>query len=335
MKYLLLFITLLSVATTSQAARFYVAPNGSTSADGSTWAQAMNLQTALKVSRDTDELWVMRGTYVPTTTGNRSATFLVPAGIHLYGGFTGVETQLHQREPGNKSILSGDIGRTGDKGDNAYTVVSMISSAMSPTTVDGFVIEHGFGRGYTEGFSKKNVGGGLFIMAAANGLSSDRISNCVFRNNDAHNGGAVYVDSGRPSFVGCYFQSNTADFNGGAVFNQGTSSESSPIFRDCLFQDNASNSGAGMTNYGMNGISSPLVLDCQFINNVSVMNGAAIFNMANDNGDCSPVVENCFFEGNASILGDDVSGMGVSRSIASEARLNGGGVLRPNASAKR
>ncbi len=335
MKYFLLLITILSVSATSQAERFYVSPQGTAGADGSSWSQAMDLQTALKAADASDEVWVQRGTYLPTINTNRSATFLLPAGIQFYGGFAGTETQLHQRQPEMKSVLSGDIGQKGLQGDNVYTVVSMNSSATTSTIMDGFVIENGFGRSYTEGFSKKNAGGGLFILPAVNGLSNHRISNCIFKQNSAHNGGAVYLDSGRPSFVGCHFVSNTADFNGGAIFNQGSGSEASPIFRDCLFEDNASNSGAGMTNYGMNGASSPLVLDCQFVNNVSVLNGAAIFNMANDNGDCSPVVENCFFDGNASILGNDVSDLGVSRSIASEARSNGGGILRPNAATKR
>ena len=139
----------------------------------------------------------------------------------------------------------------------------------------------------------------------------------------------MLVDTGRPSFDNCLFKNNKADFNGGAVYNKGIAATASPIFRNCTFEDNSSNSGAGMTNNGTNGESSPLILECKFINNISLMNGAAIYNIFNDDGATQVIIEGCSFVGNDSILGDDVSDNGISTAIAEQAKNKGGSSLRP------
>ena len=47
--------------------------------DGSSWNDAFpDLQQALAVSMDGDEIWVSQGTYYPTTTTDRSISFVLP-----------------------------------------------------------------------------------------------------------------------------------------------------------------------------------------------------------------------------------------------------------------
>lgn len=227
------------------------------------------------------------------------------------------------------SVFSGDLGDPELTSDNAYTVVTMNSAENHVSVLDAIHIVAGNSRNFREGLTNGSSGGGLYIAASESSFSSHMISNCVFENNMAHNGGAVLVDTGRPSFVNCSFKNNKADFNGGAVYNKGVASLASPIFRDCTFEENSSNSGAGMTNNGTNGEASPLIIGCQFINNTSLMNGAAIYNIFNDNGYTEAIIEHCSFVGNDSILGDDVSDNGVSKAIAARAKKNGGGSLRP------
>lgn len=336
MKYIfsILFLSLLS--TTCFAGRIYfvsseAGPNGT----GHSWANAISLHQALNTANNGDEIWVKQGTYLTSSTNDRQQSFSIPAGVHLYGGFSGKEVTRAERNTTEKSVLSGDIGVPSQEADNAYTVVVMKSAGQLGSTLDGFIVREGFSRNFKEGFTQGNAGGGLYIMAAQGALSTHTISNCDFENNKAHNGGAVFVDSGRPSFFGCNFTNNSADFNGGAVYNYGFGSEANPVFRECHFQANASNSGAGMTNNGTNGAASPLLINCQFIDNTSVMNGAAIFNITNDNGNCDLVMEGCGFVGNDSIIGDDVSGVGVSPTMAARAARNGGGNLRPTSTSKK
>ncbi len=329
MKYLLLFAGFL-LSATCVAERHYVSPQGHANSSGSDWNNTLTLNAALARSVAGDEIWTLEGTYLLEATAERTSSFTIPAGVSLYGGFKGSEASLSQRISGNYSVLSGEMGAQGDISDNAYSVVIMLSDAGSVSTLDGFTIRDGSARNFQEGLAKNSAGGGLYIMAGAK-LSSHQIANCLFINNKAHNGGAVLVDSGRPSFIDCKFKHNSADFNGGAVYNKGIASIASPIFRDCTFEDNSSNSGAGMTNNGSNGSSNPLILNCAFVNNTSLMNGAAIYNITGDNGETEPVLEGCSFIGNESVLGDEVS-RGISRMAS--ARQNSGGSLRPTARKK-
>lgn len=326
---LLLFIATFLVAATGQATRIYVSPaiNGATA--GSSWASPTSAEDALARVVAGDEVWMLQGTYTTSRTGNREASFVVPAGVQVYGGFLGNEASPTQRPAGVKSVLSGDIGVVGQEGDNAYTVVLLQSAGNLASILDGFVITNGNARNFREGFATGSAGGGLYIQGGAGATAAHQISNCHFSNNSAHNGGAVFVSSGRPSFINCSFVHNTANYNGGAVYNYGVGTETSPIFNQCQFIDNGSNSGAGMTNNGNNGSASPLLLDCNFTNNISIMNGAAIYNITNDFGRCNLVMEGCTFEGNDSILGEDVSDSGVSPDYAERARQNSGGTLRP------
>lgn len=327
-KYLLFFAVLLSCSLSCVAERYYVSNNGTAAAKGSSWANPTSLDGALHAAIAGDEVWVAQGVYRPATTTDRNVSFTIAPGVKVYGGFNGTETNIQERPAGKQTTLCGDIGKEGYEADNVFTVVTMLAGGAQFSTLDGFQIQNGTSRNFKEGFGNGSAGGGLFI-AAGEPLANHQILNCSFLNNKAHNGGAVLVAAGRPSFVNCSFKNNSADFNGGAVYNKGIATVASPIFRDCIFEDNNSNSGAGMTNNGSNGNSSPLLLGCSFINNVSLMNGAAIYNISNDSGETEPVLENCSFVGNDSILGDDVTGDIVSKSIDEKARANGGGSLTP------
>ena len=111
-------------------------------ADGSSWANAFtDLNTALQnLSLCTQEIWIASGTYKPT---DETTPFEIPEGIKVYGGFTGTENILDERDwAAHPTILSGDINSDGiaNTGD-AHTVVRI---AEDKVTLDGFIIEHGF-----------------------------------------------------------------------------------------------------------------------------------------------------------------------------------------------
>lgn len=328
MKHLFLLLTGLLLSLSCVAERYFVSSTGSPVASGADWSQSVTLTVALKKAVSGDEVWVQQGVYMPELSEGRHSTFSIAAGVRMLGGFLGTETKPENRRSGVYSTLSGDVGTPGEVGDNLFTVVTMKSAGNNQSMLDGFIVEGGNSRNFKEGLTIGSSGGGLYIEAG-DLLSSHLISNCVFASNRAHHGGAVLVDSGRPSFVKCIFKNNSADFYGGAVYNKGVTTVASPIFQECVFEENSSNSGAGMTNNGTNGSSSPLLLSCQFINNTSLMNGAAIYNVNNDNGETEPVLENCSFVGNDSILGDDVSDNGISMPTSDRARQNSGGSLSP------
>ena len=138
------------------------------SGDGSSWSQAMALQTALGTAACT-ELWVARGTYTPTVAAapgflDRVIHFGVRPGVAVYGGFSGNESQRSQRDfTAHRAILSGDIGIQGNVTDNSFQVVSMDGTTgagpiTASTILDGFTIRDGNANN-----NNFNSGGGIVL----------------------------------------------------------------------------------------------------------------------------------------------------------------------------
>lgn len=316
MKYLLTLLTFLSFTCLSAANILYVAPAGSPNASGTSWADALDLKSATLRAVSGDQVWVMAGTYLPTNSTDRNATFSIAAGVLIFGGFTGSETSPAQRPAASRSVLSGDIGQSGNNTDNVYTVLTLKADSDAGTLVDGFQIQEGVARSFTEGFDASNAGGGLYIEAASGFLPAHLIVNCVFSNNQAHNGAGVFIAAGNSSFEQCAFNDNIADFKGGAVYTHGTATEANVRFLSCQFTHNAARYGGGMANNGENGVCNPLLLQCDFVRNVAKSNAAAIYNMTNETGECTVISEECTFDNNVSKLGDDVATKGDKKSIA-------------------
>ena len=126
------------------------------------------------------EVWVAKGTYHPTDSGDREISFQLKSGVALYGGFAGTERELDQRDwEANSTILSGDISKPGDNSDNSYHVVQGANDA----TIDGFTITGG----NADGDTSCDKGGG----AIANDYQANlNVSNCTFIGNSAAEGDA-------------------------------------------------------------------------------------------------------------------------------------------------
>ncbi|MBL7944381.1 MAG: hypothetical protein JNM00_16595, partial [Flavobacteriales bacterium] len=79
----------------------YVDADATGSNSGDSWVNAYtSLTTALNNAGEGNEIWVATGTYKPTTTTDRNLKFTIPAGVELYGGFGGFETERNQRDWG-------------------------------------------------------------------------------------------------------------------------------------------------------------------------------------------------------------------------------------------
>ena len=213
--------------------RIYVDTDATGLNNGANWANAFNsLQDAIAISIPGDKIWVAEGVYRPTTGTSRSATFQLPNGVEVYGGFNGTETNRHQRNwQSNLTILSGDIGVQGDLSDNCFHVVRM-SSMGEDYFLDGFVIESG----NANGGSLNDEGGGITIQ----GANSAVVQNCWLRNNFGNDGGGVHIRSVPNNVVvqQSIFQNNQGG-NGAAIYFA-----NDPAIRSCLFvQNNAANDG--------------------------------------------------------------------------------------------
>ena len=94
-----------------------------------------------------DEIWIAGGTYTPYAEVGRSDGFILRPGVRIYGGFQGNETLTTQRVYGMfPTLLSGDIGITGNTSDNLYHVITTQSGAEE-SLLDGLTIRDGFANG--------------------------------------------------------------------------------------------------------------------------------------------------------------------------------------------
>ncbi len=262
----------------------FVAPTNN--GDGKSWKSATNdLQAALKTAKKGTEIWVAEGLYTPTEGRDRNESFEIKEGVQVYGGFAGNEkTRADRKVELHPTILSGNIGHD-DADDNSFNVVAM-QNVTSATVLDGFIVTNGFANGNGQSGERTRSGGGLFINAsvAANPL----IKNCVFIDNFAKDGGAVFVTArnggqAAPLFKNCTFESNSADLDGGAVNLDGRSKgQNNTVFTACAFNNNKGNYGGAVFCYGLNGESSPVMTNCWMAENSAYVKGGAVFQLTTD-----------------------------------------------------
>lgn len=163
----------------------YVDKDATGANDGSNWQDAYtDLQDALAADAAGDHIWVAQGTYLPSTTNDRTEPFILHKDRSLIGSFKGVETSPDHRIFGiNLTTLSGDIGTPGDMSDNSYHVL-LLSEDNGVHVIDRFMISNG----NADGTSTEGWGGGLFTGNSTTVLASD----LYFFNNYAFKGGAIY-----------------------------------------------------------------------------------------------------------------------------------------------
>ena len=245
MKSVSVFFFLIQSVSLSAQSVIYVNQNVSGGQNtGISWTDAFtNLQNALGIAAYGDVIWVAKGTYLPTTSTNRSISFVLKNGVKIYGGFLGGETNINQRDfELNETKLSGEIGSFSTL-DNTYNVV--YGEGLDSTTVlDGFVIEKGNALGSTQ-----SKGAGACIRASSNVINTcPLIQNIKFANNRASIGGglAIVREVGDENYVNpevrnCQFILNRASLYGGGMAKIGPSFAEHPFLVDrCVFKGNKS-----------------------------------------------------------------------------------------------
>lgn len=278
----------LLASTSANAVRYHVNASATGNGTGLTWANAYtDLQAALSVVIPGDEIWVAAGQYKPTSGTSRTIAFTLRNGVNVFGGFSGVETSIDQRDiASNPTTLSGDIGNLGENGDNSHSVVKA-NGINTSVTLDGFRIMSGYsasGSGYH--------GGGLNVQNCLSG--NLLLRNCVFVNNYSGTyGGAIYMAAANLTIENCEFISNRAGTggDGGAIYNgNNNGGYSTLVIRDCVFKSNSGRRGACIHG-GLDFVE--LFIDrCVFTNNTSPL---SIFEI---DGFDSAVVQNSYIIGN-------------------------------------
>lgn len=109
-----ILILLITLSSNFCNAQIFVNLNATGSNNGASWENAYtDLQNAISVAEENDQIWMAAGTYYPGQNGaTRSTTFLVTKGIEIYGGFNGSEVNLSERNINKHiTILSGDLNQ--------------------------------------------------------------------------------------------------------------------------------------------------------------------------------------------------------------------------------
>lgn len=240
----------------NSVSRLYVdSTNTSGLEDGLSWGTAFTkLQDALSpcLADSIEDLWIAKGTYYPDegqemTDGDRNAAFNIPNGLSLYGGFSGVEDSLHQRNwTLYKTTLSGEIQQDSTHFNNSRGIVK-ISYNTDTTNIDGLSVVEGYYNLGSQGaggiyifesivilsncnfinnsadayeYDKANAGGGLLVFGFQ--YANIELYNCNFINNFAHadayddsnaGGGLLLVmySEGHAELYNCIFSNNSAE----------------------------------------------------------------------------------------------------------------------------
>jgi|GEM_PF-2460673 len=283
--------------------------------DGHSWTTAFSsLQDALAIAQEGDEIWTATGIYKPSIN-NRDASFNLPNGVMLLGGFDGTEVTSEERDYlNNVTILSGDLAGNDNsniqdtevsRSENSYHVVTTQAGARNGTVIDGFTITGG----NANGNYPNNSGAGLWNQAQGASNTSS-IRNCTFINHTASFlGGAVFNDGSlggdcSPSFANTSFSQNFSANHGGAVYNYGLAGHANPIFTYCEFLANVSAvSGAAMYNDGSIGNATPYIANTRFESNTSYGYAGAIYNNG-QSGKANPILMECqFVQNTATVYG--------------------------------
>lgn len=308
---------------------YLVSTSGNDSGNGLSWNNAIrNLQTAISLATNGDQIWVAKGTYYPDeglgqTNDDRTSTFKLKNEVAIYGGFSGNELTLSDRNIAfNETILSGDLDQNDTSGsltgNNAYHVVSNGDGYSKQTILNGVTITNGLANG-TSNDQKK--GGGIYLVDC-----DLTISQCKVISNEAMNdGGGIYVESALPTISGCNIVGNTA-ISGGGIY---TLWDAAPDVVDCTFNGNTASSGAGAFNIQ----ALPKYTNCSFFNNTANGSGGGMLNDA-----ASPEVINTKLQGNSAISGGGIYNINSASPILTNCLITGnkattGGGMDSSASA--
>lgn len=281
-------IILTGTGTQKSGVKRFVKKSSAGTGDGSSWQNAYgSLQAAIAAAQAGDEIWVASGTYKPSATNDRNATFLLKEGVMVYGGFVGSEASLAERHVSQHlTILSGDllgndnanvIDSEVTRSDNSAHVVTSVTSLLLPTRLDGVVVECGNAK------APDYYGGGIYLGFGNVDASNLTLCNCVIRNNSCRFDGGGIFNSGHVRILDCVFERNRASNAGSAIHNY---DRTAPQIINTVFYGNL----GGTIVYSGDTYSRPEVINCTIVGNEGAIVNAAY---------ASPQFRNCVIWGNS------------------------------------
>lgn len=317
------------------AGRLYVNWEAAGLDNGTSWTDALtDLQEALGIASacpGNNEIWVAQGVYKPTNDPlNEGASFVVPPGVKVYGGFAGDEASIGFRDLwSHPTVLSGDIDDNDDVdengvswdfddayGSNSDLVVRMDGTGDNPitstTVLDSFFITGGLHDVVVGGDSED--GAGLYCDGqGASHACSPTLQYLVFTGNSAGRGAALFLNASEGGLseaqvTDAYFKGNFADAAGGAVYNEGVRGQLKPSFTNVTFANNQAQFGGALYDNasGLDSSSSTSLTNVTFTMNWANGSGGAVV-LEGAWGDASASITNATFADNEADQGGAIS----------------------------
>ncbi|MGC9312074.1 MAG: hypothetical protein ACP5IA_05240, partial [Sediminispirochaetaceae bacterium] len=268
-------VELLGITPDTNVNNLFVTPGG-TGLGGSWQSGIGDLQEAIEYAYDNGipEVWVLAGTYKPSSTPNLSSPppgsefyhYSLRNGVTVIGGFAGTETTS---DPvGGTTTLSGYYSGTFGYDDTYH------------------VFYHPSGTGLNNSAVLKNVtiSGGDADISSVSG--------------DHSRGGGMFNSYSSPLLIDCMFSGNSTEVSGGGMYND----HSSPHLINCMFVDNTTTGsfseegGAGVHNTYL---STPVFINTIFSDNKAFANGGGVYNKSGS----AASFHNCTFHGNTANFG--------------------------------
>ena len=308
----LLFVVLAPTLATAQTTYYVDGATGSDANAGTSWGTAFaTLTEALAQAGSADEIWIAEGTYTPGS--NRSDSFTITGnqdGLKIYGGFAGGETSRSERDPtANPVVLSGDLGNNdgSDFDDDGVPDSGREENAHHVIFFNG-----GEGIGPSVGAN----------VTTATVLGSVTVTGGDTEGSFSGNGGGIYCDGQgggnecSPTISNVTFTGNSAQFEGGAIYSNGTDYGISSLrVTNTIFRGNTATEGGAIYNdSGFGGTSNPQIAGSIFIGNSARDFGGAIYNRGNSSGTSSPDIVNATFIDNSvsAFGGGDIASFGLN-----------------------
>jgi predicted outer membrane repeat protein len=253
------------------------------------------IQAAINVAQNADSVIVNKGTYVGN--GNRDLDFL------------GKKIVLCSRYGDPTETIIDCQGTPTD----IHRGIYFHNNELYDSIINGFTVRNGY-------LTSEVSGAGIYSYRA-----SPRIFNCIFENNTADTGGAIYCyDNANMRFENCIFKNNHATLGGG--LHNADSDE--VILIDCIFEDNSAQYGGGI--YLQNSLGRIYAEHCIFTGNAATAYGGAEYER--DNAQSEFV--NCLFADNSAMIGGAIYSMNNCNSyyshstFADNAATTRGGAVR-------
>lgn len=297
---------------------YYVKADGDGLAEGFTWETATTLASAMGKAADGDKICVAAGTYTPITLipggeTEEERTFEIHSNFTIEGGYPADAVTGAVADPANnETILDG-------AGSAYHVVVVSASKDNTPAVLKNVTITGG--RSHTanqqtyrqagENLVDIGLAGGIYI-----GKANFMMENCkVIANAAALAAGCYISPNAEVTFRQCVFQNNSADSNGGGIWNAGGTLY---MYDSVVAQNTCGQQAAGYYSIDSGGtITVSRIYNTLFLENDCTQknekrSGGALYIRAGSDA----VFVNCTITGNKAGWGAAISGHGTGQEAA-------------------